>query len=169
MPKAMRCRALYPGTFDPFTNGHLDIAQRAAAIFDELVIGVASDSGKDTLFPLEERVEMVRDACRHLPTVRVESFQGLVVAFASSIGARVLVKGLRAVTDFEREMQMAMMNRSLAPDLDTVFLVADTMYTFLSSGLVKEVCMLGGDVSAYVPETVLPRIVARLQPGRDQR
>jgi pantetheine-phosphate adenylyltransferase len=80
-----------------------------------------------------------------------------------------LVKGLRAVTDFEREMQMAMMNRSLAPDLDTVFLVADTMYTFLSSGLVKEVCMLGGDVSAYVPETVLPRIVARLQPGRDQR
>lgn len=161
-------RAVYPGTFDPFTNGHLDIAERAVAIFEELVIAVSADSGKQTAFSLEERVEMAREACAHLGRVQVAPFEGLIVEFARSRGAGVLVKGLRTATDFEREMQMAMMNRSLAPDLDTLLLPADSRYAFLSAGLVREVCGLGGNVSAYVPESVLPRLVGRLQPGRDR-
>jgi len=159
---------VYPGTFDPFTNGHLDIAERAAAIFEELLVAVSADSGKQPMFSLDERVEMAREACGHLANVQVAPFDGLIVDFARSRGARALVKGLRTATDFEREMQMAMMNRSLAPGLDTLLLLADSRYAFLSSGLVREVCGLGGDVSAYVPESVLPRLVGRLQPGRDR-
>ncbi|MCD6351572.1 MAG: pantetheine-phosphate adenylyltransferase [Armatimonadetes bacterium] len=161
-------RAIYPGTFDPFTLGHLDIARRAGELFDELVVAVAADSGKQTLFSLDERVEMAAEACREVKNARVLPFDGLVVEFARQQGAIALVKGLRAVADFEREMQMAMMNRTLAPELDTLLLVADTRYAFLSSGLVKEVCTLGGDVSAYVPPSVLPRLVARLHPGRER-
>lgn len=162
-------RAVYPGTFDPFTNGHLDVVERAAAIFDHLIVGVAAHSDKTPTFSLEERVDMAAAACEHLPNVTVKPFYGLVVDFARENGAKVLVKGLRAVTDFEREMQMALMNRSLAPDMDTVLLVTDTKYAFLSAGLIKEICMLGGDVSAYVPEAVLPKLLARLCPGRDNR
>ncbi len=158
---------MYPGTFDPFTNGHLDIAERAAAVFDEIIIAVATDNRKNPLFSIEERVEMAREACRHLPNVCVEPYSGLTVDFALRAGVACLVKGIRAVTDFEYEMQMAMMNRSLSPGLDTVIMVTDARYAFLSSGLIKEVCSLGGDVSAYVPATVLPQLVARLQLGRD--
>ena len=160
-------KAVYPGTFDPFTRGHLDIAERASKLFDELIVAVAASVDKRPIFSLQERVEMAQQACAHLPNVTVMPFEGLVVEFAREQGANVLVKGLRAVTDFEREMQMAMMNRSLAPELDTVLLVTDTKYAFLSAGLVKEVCRLGGDVSEYVPGAVLPRLIARLRPGRD--
>ena len=160
-------KAVYPGTFDPFTNGHLDVVRRAARIFDELVVAVAEDSGKNPLFSLEERVEMAREACAGIENVVVEGFSGLVVDFARRVGARCLVKGMRAVSDFEREMQMAMMNRSLAPEIDTVFLVTDARYAFLSSSLVKEVCSLGGDVSPYVPRCVLHRLVERLGQRRE--
>jgi pantetheine-phosphate adenylyltransferase len=160
-------RALYPGTFDPFTLGHLDITQRAAALFDEVVVAVAEAQAKQPLFSLAERVAMAREACAHLPNVRVRGFEGLVVEVARQEGACALVKGLRAVSDFDREMQMALINRSLAPEIDTVLLVTAQELAFLSSSLVKEICSLGGDVSAYVPAAVLPRLRARLQSGRD--
>ncbi len=160
-------KAVYPGTFDPFTNGHLDVVRRAARIFDQLVVAVAEDSGKNPLFSLEERVEMAREACADIENVVVEGFSGLVVDFARRVRARCLVKGMRAVSDFEREMQMAMMNRSLAPEIDTVFLVTDARYAFLSSSLVKEVCSLGGDVSPYVPRCVLERLVERIGQRRE--
>jgi pantetheine-phosphate adenylyltransferase len=160
-------RAIYPGTFDPFTLGHLDIARRAAAIFDELIVAVSADTSKALLFSLSERVEMAAAACADLANVTVEGFRGLVVDFARSRGARVLVKGLRGGSDFERERQQAMMNRQLAPELDTLVLLTDPAYAFLSSSLIKEVCALGGDVSGYVPAAVLPRLIGRLRSGRD--
>lgn len=162
-------RAVYPGTFDPFTIGHLDVARRAAAVFDELIVAVCADSGKQLLFDLAERVEMATAACADLQNVTVESFDGLVVEFARARGAKVLVKGLRAGSDFERERQQAMMNRKLAPDIETVLILTDPAYAFLSSSLVKEVCGLGGDVSAYVPDVVLPRLLRRLRSGRDHK
>lgn len=160
-------RAVYPGTFDPFTMGHLDVARRAAAVFDELIVAVCANSGKQSLFDLSERVEMAAAACADLRNVTVESFDGLVVEFARARGARVLVKGLRAGSDFERERQQAMMNRQLAPDIETLVILTDPAYAFLSSSLIKEVCGLGGDVSAYVPEIVLQRLLGRLRSGRD--
>ncbi|MCX7598488.1 MAG: pantetheine-phosphate adenylyltransferase [Armatimonadetes bacterium] len=160
-------RAVYPGTFDPFTMGHLDVARRAAAIFDELIVAVCADSGKQLLFDLSERVQMAAAACAGLENVIVEGFHGLVVDFARARGARVLVKGLRASSDFERERQQAMMNRQLAPDIETLVLLTDPAYAFLSSSLIKEVCGLGGDVSAYVPDVVLEPLLRRLRSGRD--
>jgi pantetheine-phosphate adenylyltransferase len=160
-------KAVYPGTFDPFTMGHLDVARRAARMFGELVVGVAEDSGKHPLFSLEERVEMVKEACADLENVSATGFDGLVVDLARASGATVIVKGLRAVSDFEREVQMALMNRHLAPRMDTVLVVTDTEYAFLSSSLVKEVCSMGGDVGEYVPPKVLPRLLDRLRLGRD--
>jgi pantetheine-phosphate adenylyltransferase len=160
-------RAVYAGTFDPFTMGHLDVARRAARMFSELVIGVSEDSGKRPLFTLEERVEMVAEACAELENVSAAGFSGLVVDFARAVGARVIVKGLRAVSDFEREVQMGLMNRRLEPEVDTVLIVTDTEYMFLSSSLVKEVCSLGGDIGGYVPPQVLPRLLDRLRRGRD--
>jgi pantetheine-phosphate adenylyltransferase len=162
-----RVKAVYAGTFDPFTMGHLDVARRASRLFSELVVGVSEDSGKCPVFTLDERVEMVGEACANLGNVRAVGFKGLVVDFAREVGARVIVKGLRAVSDFEREVQMALMNRRLEPEVDTVLVVTDTEYMFLSSSLVKEVCSLGGEIGGYVPPTVLPRLLDRLRRGRD--
>ncbi len=162
-----RVKAVYAGTFDPFTMGHLDVARRASRLFCELTVGVSEDSGKRPLFTLDERVEMVREACAELENVTAAGFSGLVVDFAREAGARVIVKGLRAMSDFEREVQMALMNRRLEPEVDTVLVVTDTEYMFLSSSLVKEVCSLGGEVGDYVPPTVLPRLLDRLRRGRD--
>ena len=159
--------AIYPGTFDPFTKGHLDVAERAARLFERVIVAVAAHSDKKPVFSVDERVEMAREACAHLPTVTVEPFYGLVVEFAREKGARAIVKGLRAISDFDREVQMALMNRSLAPEVDTILLVTDSRYAFLSSSLVKEICALGGDVSAYVPAPVLRRLEERLRTGRD--
>ena len=163
---ATRHVAVYPGSFDPFTVGHREVAERAGRLFGEVVVAVACDAEKEHLFSVAERVEMATDACRDLPNVRVDSFQGLVVGYALNQGAQALVKGLRAVSDFEREMQMDAMNRELAPGLDTLYLMATPAFTSLSSSLLKHVCRLGGDVSRFVTPLVLARLEERLR-GND--
>jgi pantetheine-phosphate adenylyltransferase len=166
-PRAPRI-ALYPGTFDPITNGHIDIIGRAARICDILIIGVAINIGKGPLFGLEERVALVEAECRALAakngtTIEVQAFAGLVVAFAHQVGAKMLVRGLRAVADFDYEFGMAGMNARLAPDVETVFLMASERHQFISSRLVKEIALLGGDISSFVPPLVLERTLKRVQ------
>ena len=150
--------AICPGNFDPITEGHLDVIGRASQMFGKIWVGVAEDSGKTSMFTVAERVEMARSACADLSNVEVDSFTGLVVEYAKQQGAVTLVRGLRAVSDFEREMQMACMNRRLAPEIYTVFLVPHPDYAFLSSSIVKEVASMGGDVSKFVPAVVLSRL-----------
>jgi len=154
--------AVYPGSFDPFTIGHREVAERASRLFGEVIVAVAEDAEKRHLFSASERVAMAADACKALPNVRVASFAGLVVQYAAGCGAQTLVKGLRAVSDFEREMQMDAMNRELAPGLDTLYLMATPACTFLSSSLVKHVHQLGGDVSRFVTPLVLRMLEERL-------
>jgi pantetheine-phosphate adenylyltransferase len=144
-------RALYPGSFDPVTNGHLDVLSRAARLFEEVIVAVAHNESKSGLFHFEERVALLSDATRHMPNVRVTSFKGLLVDFARQQKARAVIRGLRAVSDFEFEFQMALMNRSLEPDLEALFLMPSEEFTYLSSRMVKEVARLGGDVSRFVP------------------
>ena len=146
--------AIYPGTFDPMTNGHLDIIVRASDLFDELVIGVLNNSAKTPLFSVEERVNILKKATNGISNVRVQSFEGLSVDFARQCGAKVIVRGLRLITDFEYELQMAQTNRKLAPDVDTTFLYTSLQYSFLSSTIVKEVVSFGGDISEFVPDYV---------------
>lgn len=155
--------ALCPGSFDPITEGHLDIIRRASEMFSKVIVAVAEDASKKPLFSLSERVEMAVEACRDLPNVGVDSFSGLVVECARQRGAIALVKGLRAVSDFEREVQMALMNQRLAPEIHTVFLVTHPDYAFLSSSLVKEIGSLGGDIEALVPAPVLKRLREKLE------
>ncbi len=150
----MNKKAIYAGTFDPMTLGHVDVVERAARIFPELIIGVAALTGKDTLFSKEERVELVKAAVANLPNVRVESFEGLLVDYARSQGAGVIIRGLRAVSDFEYEFQMALTNRRLAPDIETMFLMPKQDYSFINSTNIKQVASLGGDVAEFVPECV---------------
>jgi len=154
--------AVYPGTFDPPTNGHLDIIERGAGIFDRLLVGVTTNPAKTPLFPVRERMAMVREVCSHLKNVRVVPFKGLLVDFARSHGASVIVKGLRAVSDFETELQMALMNRTLSKGLDTVFLMTSADNLYLSSSIVKEIALLGGDVSGFVHPAVEKRIKMKL-------
>ena len=158
--------AICPGSFDPITEGHMDVIRRASRMFGRVFVAVAEDSGKVPMFSVAERVAMAREACRDLSNVVVESFDGLVVEYAKQQGAVALVKGLRAVSDFEREMQMAWMNRQLAPELYTVFLVPHPDYAFLSSSLVKEVASQGGEVSQFVPDAVYKRLQDKV--GRSQ-
>ncbi|MBX5471177.1 MAG: pantetheine-phosphate adenylyltransferase [Acetobacteraceae bacterium] len=160
--------AVYPGTFDPITNGHLDIITRAARLVDRLVIGVAINAGKGPLFALEERVELVqREALRATANngavIEVQQFTGLLVGFARHVGANMVVRGLRAVSDFDYEFQMAGMNARLAPDIETVFLMASERHQFISSRLVKEIARLGGDISSFVPAEVLARVEAHMK------
>jgi pantetheine-phosphate adenylyltransferase len=157
--------AVCPGTFDPITYGHLDVIERAAQLFDRVVVSVAADSGKAPLFSVDERVRLAAAACKHLPGVTVDHFSGLIVEHARRYGAMALVKGLRVVSDFEREMQMSLMNRALAEGIPTVFLMTHADYAFLSSSLVKEVFVLGADVSKFVPPEVEDALRARLRPG----
>ena len=156
--------ALYPGTFDPVTLGHLDLIRRACSLFDRLTISVAKESGKDTLFSVEERIALIRAAVDGLQGVEVSGFHGLLVRHASDVGASVIVRGLRAVSDFEYEFQMALMNRQLAPGVEVLFMVPGEAYTFLSSSLVREVAMLGGDVSPFVPANVAAALRSKFQP-----
>jgi len=154
--------AIYPGSFDPIHRGHLDLIVRAARLFEVLVVGVAHSPAKQPLFGLEERAEMVREAVEGIAGVRVETFEGLTVAFARRQGARVILRGLRATMDFDAEMRMAIMNRRLAPEIETLFLPTSPEYADLSSSLIKEVARLGGDVSALVPPGVLERLLSKV-------
>ena len=151
--------AIYPGAFDPITNGHLDIATRAAELFDEVIIGVFDTPDKRISFSTQERVELVKQSISDLPNVSVRSFKGLTVDFAKEVGARVIVRGLRIVEDFEREFNMAIMNKKLAPDLELICLMANLQYQFLSSSLLKEVAGLGGDVDSLVPKHVVAALM----------
>ena len=146
----MKITALYPGTFDPITNGHTDLVERGARMFDRLVVGVAANPGKNPLFSLEERVELVRTVLSPIDKVEVQGFNCLLIHFVQHIGAQVIVRGLRAVSDFEYEFQLASMNRRLHADTETIFLTPAEQYAFISSSLVREVAKLGGDVSAFV-------------------
>ncbi|MBC1767944.1 pantetheine-phosphate adenylyltransferase [Listeria welshimeri] len=146
--------AVIPGTFDPITNGHLDIIERAAKIFDVLYVAVLNNSSKKPLFTVEERMEMIKQVTAHLPNVAVESASGLTVDYAAKRGATAIVRGLRAVSDFEYEMQIASMNRTLNAEIETFFVMTNTKYSFLSSSMVKEVAMYHGDISELVPEMV---------------
>jgi len=169
-PKPMRI-GLYPGTFDPVTNGHLDVIGRAARLMDKLVVGVAVNTGKGPLFTLEERVELVTAemqpiASRNGTVIEVRPFEGLLIDFARSLGACMIVRGLRAVTDFDYEFQMAGMNYRLAPDVETVFLMASERHQFIASRLVKEVAALGGDIGSFVPRLTLERTLQRTRERR---
>ena len=155
-------RAVYPGSFDPVTRGHLDIIERAAALVDELVVGVLNNNAKIPLFSVEERVNMLNEVIRHIPNVRVEAFSGLSVDFVKSCGARFIVRGLRAVTDFEYELQMAQTNRSIDREIDTLFFTTALQYAYISSTIVKEVAFYGGDISGFVPECVVSHIERRI-------
>lgn len=146
--------AIYPGTFDPITNGHLDLIQRGLRIFDRIIVAVAEGSFKKTLFTVEERLEMIRDAVGSKPNVTIDSFQGLLVDYVKSQNANVVLRGLRAVTDFEYEFQMAMMNRRLEPEIETVFLMTGLRWVFLSSSILKEAAVHGGNIEGMVPELV---------------
>ena len=158
---------LYPGTFDPVTNGHIDIIGRSVRLMDRLIIGVAINTGKGPLFSVEERVELVQAetseiAHRNGTVIEVVPFQGLLIDFARKLGACMIVRGLRAVTDFDYEFQMAGMNYRMAPDIETVFLMASERHQFIASRLVKEVATLGGDISSFVPAVTLDRTLKRI-------
>ncbi|EAW7179042.1 pantetheine-phosphate adenylyltransferase [Listeria monocytogenes] len=155
--------AVIPGTFDPITNGHLDIIERAAKIFDVLYVSVLNNSSKKPLFTIEERMEMIRQVTAHLPNVQVESASGLTVDYAATRGATAIVRGLRAVSDFEYEMQIASMNRTLNADIETFFVMTNTKYSFLSSSMVKEVAQYQGDISKLVPEIVNEQVQAKFK------
>ncbi|MFP4393855.1 MAG: pantetheine-phosphate adenylyltransferase [Anaerolineales bacterium] len=149
-----RALALYPGSFDPIHHGHVDIARRAAALFDCLIVGVYVRPEKDVLFPAEERVALAHRALQDIPNVQVCSYDGLTVDFAYAHGVQVLVRGLRVISDFEMEYQMALTNQKLCPEVDTVCLMTNLEHAFLSSSVVKEICMAGGDISDFVPPPV---------------
>lgn len=153
--------AVYPGSFDPMTNGHVDLIRRGTALFDRIIVGVLQNEDKEPLFRSEERVAMVKEALHDLPTVQVQAFSGLLVNFMKTTHANVVVRGLRAVSDFEYEFQMALMNRELSPVVETIFMMPAVEYTYVSSRLVKEVCRLGGDVTRLVPSNVLVKLRER--------
>jgi pantetheine-phosphate adenylyltransferase len=162
---------LYPGTFDPVTNGHLDVIARAARLLDKLVVGVAINTGKGPMFTLPERVEMVETeiasiADKHGMVIEVRPFDTLLVDFARKVGASMIVRGLRAVTDFDYEFQMAGMNYRMAPDVETVFLMASERHQFIASRLVKEVAVLGGDITSFVPPLTHERVMKRIRENK---
>ena len=146
--------AVYPGTFDPLTYGHMDIIERAAALVDKLIVGIYENPAKQPLFPLEQRVRLVEEAITGLSNVHIKAFKGLTVDFIRQVGGRVMIRGLRANSDFEREFEMALMNRKLAPDIELLCLMTSSQYQFLSSSLIKEVAKLGGCLEGMVPDHV---------------
>ncbi len=153
---------VYPGTFDPFTRGHEDLVRRAARLFGRVIVGVAESSAKQPFFTAEERVAMVRDVLSTYPNVEVSAFSGLLMDFVHEQGARVILRGLRAVSDFEYEFQMAGMNRNLFPEVETLFLTPSEQYTFISATIVREIAKFGGDVSSFVHPAVLARLKAKV-------
>ncbi len=159
-------RAIYPGSFDPVTNGHIDVIRRSLGIFDEVIVGVAQNVSKDCLFSVRERVEMLKEATRGLRGVTVEGFDGLVVAYARRKKVKVVIRGLRMISDFEYEFQMALTNRKLQPEVETVFLMPSESFSYLSSKLIKEAVSLGADVRSFVPPAVEKKLRQRLRRGR---
>lgn len=155
-------KAVYPGSFDPVTFGHLDVIARSAALVDELIVGVLVNSVKTPLFSVEERVNILLEVTKDIPNVRVESFSGLSVDFAKQLGAKFIVRGLRAITDFDYELQMSQTNRILNPEVDTLFLTTSLEYAYLSSTTVKEVASYGGDISEFVPGVVVDQIYNKI-------
>jgi pantetheine-phosphate adenylyltransferase len=153
--------AVYPGTFDPITNGHVDLVMRAAGLFDKIIVGVAESPGKSPALPLDERIRLCRAALAGIPNVEVQGFRNLLAHFVDEVGAGVLLRGLRAVSDFEYEFQLASMNRHLIPGVETLFLTPAEQHSFLSSTLVREIARLGGDVSAFVHPEVAAALSAR--------
>ena len=155
--------AVYPGSFDPITNGHLDLIQRGSRLFDRLIVSILRNERKEPLFTVEERMDMLREVVHVYPNVEVDSFDGLLVEHAAAHSATALVRGIRAISDYEYELQMALMNRRLRPDIETVFMMANEAYSFISSRLVKEVFSLGGNISGLVPPSVEARMRSRFK------
>ena len=159
----MTVKAIYPGTFDPVTNGHTDLIERASRLFGEVIVGVAASPSKKPCFTLEHRVAMLEEVTSHLDNVKVVGFSGLLVDFAKSNNANVLIRGLRADSDFEYEFRMALTNKRLQPDVDTIFLMPDEEFTFISASIVKEVAYWGGDLSSFVPSIVAKALKEKFQ------
>ena len=157
----MKKRAIYPGTFDPVTYGHLDIIHRSAKMVDELIVGVLNNKAKTPLFTPDERVEMIQEALKDVPNVKVKAFDGLLIDFAKAQKANFVIRGLRAVTDFEYELQMAQTNRIIDPEIDTIFLTTSLKFAYLSSSTVKEVAAFEGDISKFVPKKVAKKVEQR--------
>lgn len=155
-------RAVYPGSFDPVTNGHLDIIERSAKVFDELIVAVLVNPNKNSLFNIEERVELIQRIIKHIPNVKVQSFSGLLIDFMKQQNAKVIIKGLRAVSDFEYEFQMSLMNKKLDPDIETTFMMATSKNSFLSSSSVKQVAMFGGCIKDLVPDEIISDIIKKV-------
>lgn len=155
--------AVYPGSFDPITNGHLDIIKRASKIFDEVIVVVLINPDKKGLFSIEERVELIKRATESISNVKVESFNGLLINFMKEKKAEVIIKGLRAVSDFEYEMQMALMNNKLAPSIETVFMMTSAKYSYLSSSAVKQVAIFGGCVKGLIPDIILTDVINKIK------
>ena len=162
-------RAIYPGSFDPVTNGHVDIILRSSKIVDKLIVGVLNNSAKKSLFSVEERVSMLKELTKDLPNVEVTSFDGLLVDYMREIDASIIVRGLRAVTDFEYELQMSQTNHKLEPSVETVFLTTSLEYSYLSSTIVKEVAFYHGDISKFVPDVVRERIREKMNQKGESR
>ncbi len=154
-------RAIYPGSFDPVTFGHIDMMERSAKIVDELVVAVLINSAKKPLFSVKERVSMLEEIAGHIPNIRITSFHGLLIDYAREVDASIIIRGLRAVTDFEYELQIAQTNRIVNSEVDTLFLTTSLEYAYLSSTIVKEVASYGGDISHFVPEQLIDRIYAK--------
>lgn len=161
-------KAVYPGSFDPITNGHLDIIERASRVFGEVIVAVAINYSKKPLFTVEERIEMIRESCVEFPNVVVDSFEGLTVDCAEKQGASVIVRSLRAVSDFEYEFQMALMNRRQKPSIETVFMMTGADYIYLSSSIIKEMAALGGSVEGLVPEPVREKLIVKQTRNRQE-
>jgi pantetheine-phosphate adenylyltransferase len=155
---------IYPGSFDPITNGHLDLIERGSRLVDRLIVAILRNEEKRVLFSIDERIAMLEEVVSHFPNVEVASFNGLLVDYAAESGARLIIRGIRAVSDYEYELQMALMNRRLRPEIETVFLMAGEAYSFISSRLVKEIISLGGNITGLVPPTVESRLRKRLLP-----
>ncbi len=159
-------RAIYPGSFDPVTNGHLDVIKRSCKMVDELIVGVLNNNAKMPLFSVEERVRMLEEVTKDIPNVRIFPFDGLLIDFAAKMEASVVIRGLRAITDFEYELQMSQTNHKLNPDVETIFLTTSIEYSYLSSTTVKEIAFYGGDVTQFVPEAVVEKLEQKMKEKR---